>query len=121
MAVRLSKATFLAQRILRPRDALPVRGGAFNPVPLGKPVSEPLPEQDELLWDDGSATPEYCLDQFPLVSKWQALGFMSAGLGFFAFLIGVVRLSNPAEKAPFVRKELPPQVEQILHTAISKT
>ena len=28
-----------------------------------------LPEQDELLWDDGSATPEYCLDQFPLVSK----------------------------------------------------
>ncbi len=28
-----------------------------------------LPEQDELLWDDGSAQPEYCLDQFPLVGK----------------------------------------------------
>ncbi len=28
-----------------------------------------LPEQDELLWDDGTANPEYCLDQFPLVSK----------------------------------------------------
>ena len=42
MALRLCKASALAQRILRPRDALPVRGGAFNPVPLGKPVSEPV-------------------------------------------------------------------------------
>lgn len=42
MALRLCKASYLAQRILRPRDALPVRGGAFNPVPLGKPVSEPV-------------------------------------------------------------------------------
>ena len=42
MALRLCKASSLAQRILRPRDALPVRGGAFNPVPLGKPVSEPV-------------------------------------------------------------------------------
>ena len=28
-----------------------------------------MPEQDELLWDDGTAYPEYCLDQFPLVGK----------------------------------------------------
>ena len=28
-----------------------------------------LPEEDELLWDDGSAYPEYCLDRFELVSK----------------------------------------------------
>ena len=42
MALRLCKASYLAQRILRPRDALPVRGGAFNPVALGKPVSEPV-------------------------------------------------------------------------------
>ena len=42
MALSLCKASALAQRILRPRDALPVRGGAFNPVPLGKPVSEPV-------------------------------------------------------------------------------
>ena len=28
-----------------------------------------MPEQDELLWDDGSAQPEWCLDQFPLVGK----------------------------------------------------
>jgi len=42
MAVRACKASFLAQRILRPRDALPVRGGAFNPIALGKPVNEPV-------------------------------------------------------------------------------
>lgn len=28
-----------------------------------------LPEEDELLWDDGSAQPERCLDEFPLVTK----------------------------------------------------
>ena len=28
-----------------------------------------MPEQDELLWDDGSAQPEWCLDQFNLVGR----------------------------------------------------
>jgi hypothetical protein len=28
-----------------------------------------MPESDELLWDDGTAQPEWCLDQFPLVGK----------------------------------------------------
>ena len=90
-----------------------------------------LPEQDELLWDDGSGTPEYCLDQFPLVSKvrslshlaaqpedqrtacvvtvalwplqWQALGYTGAGLGFFALLIVAAKINNKAERKPFVR------------------
>ena len=31
-----------------------------------------LPEQDELLWDDGSAQPEWCLDQFTLVGRVSA-------------------------------------------------
>lgn len=25
-----------------------------------------LPEEDELMWEDGSAYPEFCLDQFTL-------------------------------------------------------
>lgn len=28
-----------------------------------------MPEEDELLWDDGSATPEPCMDEFNLYSK----------------------------------------------------
>ena len=28
-----------------------------------------LAEEDELMWDDGSATPEPCLDEFDLVTK----------------------------------------------------
>ena len=28
-----------------------------------------LAEEDELLWDDGTATPEPCLDRFDLVTK----------------------------------------------------
>lgn len=28
-----------------------------------------LAEEDELMWDDGTATPEPCLDKFDLVTK----------------------------------------------------
>jgi hypothetical protein len=28
-----------------------------------------LAEEDELMWDDGTATPEPCLDRFDLVTK----------------------------------------------------
>ena len=42
-----------------------------------------LPEQDELLWDDGSATPEYCLGPIsigwegtPLHPHFSALGYL---------------------------------------------
>jgi hypothetical protein len=28
-----------------------------------------LTEEDELRWDDGTAHPEYCLDQFNLVGR----------------------------------------------------
>ena len=37
-----------------------------------------LPEEDELLWDDGSAYPEYCLDRFELVSKVRAPHFRAS-------------------------------------------
>lgn len=33
-----------------------------------------LAEEDELLWDDGTATPEPCLDKFELVTKVRPCG-----------------------------------------------
>ncbi|CAL5222708.1 g5111 [Coccomyxa viridis] len=74
---------------------------------MGRPIDSPLPEQDELLWDDGSAQPEYCLDQFPLVGKWEALGYLMGGFAVFG-LIGVAAVYNDKpHKKPFVPREFP--------------
>ncbi len=55
----------------------------------------PLLEQDELIWDDGTANPEPAVDDFPLVSKWQALGYLMGGMAFYATLGTAVKLSKP--------------------------
>ena len=37
-----------------------------------------LPEEDELLWDDGSANPEPCLDDYKLVTTVRTPGLLQA-------------------------------------------
>lgn len=59
------------------------------------------------MWDDGSATPEPCLDEFNLVSKWQALGFLSCGMLFYASLYQVVKFMDKPSKVPFAPREYP--------------
>ncbi|KAK9812973.1 hypothetical protein WJX72_006731 [[Myrmecia] bisecta] len=85
----------------------PTRGGGGGPVALGRPVSQPLPEEDELLWDDGSAHPEWCLDSFDLVSKWEALGMLSAGFAVFGVVWGAAALNDKASKMPYAPREYP--------------
>jgi hypothetical protein len=71
------------------------------------PPNTPLAEEDELMWDDGTATPEPCLDRFDLVTKWQALGATSAGLGFFAALYSFASWVDKPSKVPFAPREYP--------------
>lgn len=97
----------LARRIAGPRSALPLRGGGGGPVKFALPPTRPLAEQDELMWDDGSSTPEPCLDQFDLVTKWQALGYLSGGMLFFVGLYQGVKLLDKPSKVPFAPREYP--------------
>lgn len=84
-----------------------------------------LTEEDELMWDDGTANPEYCLDQFNLVGRvnpynalswfshkamltlvlrlqWEAVGMMAAGLSVFGLVALAARLNDKASKIPYV-------------------
>eukprot|EP00891_Asterochloris_glomerata_P003677 jgi/Astpho2/3677/Aster-04868 len=107
MAVRSKAMQGLARRVMAPHGMLPARSGGGGPVALGRPPNRPLPEEDELLWDDGSAYPEYCLDRFELVSKWEALGWLAGGFGVFAGIGMLARLNNKAASVPFAPREYP--------------
>lgn len=59
-----------------------------------------LPEQVELVWDDGVA-PETCIDfDAPHVSTQEVLLTFLASFGFFATLYTLVSLSDPVGSNP---------------------
>ncbi|XP_035549597.1 NADH dehydrogenase [ubiquinone] 1 beta subcomplex subunit 8, mitochondrial-like [Juglans regia] len=58
-------------------------------LPVGKHIvpDKPLPVNDELVWDNGTAYPEPCIDRIAdTVGKVEALACLCGGLGFFASL-----------------------------------
>ncbi|OAY75719.1 NADH dehydrogenase (ubiquinone) 1 beta subcomplex subunit 8, mitochondrial [Ananas comosus] len=58
-------------------------------LPVGKHIvpDKPLPEHDELVWDNGTAYPEPCIDRLaPTIGKYEALAWLCGGLSFFASL-----------------------------------
>ena len=65
------------------------------PPPAGPPARS--------IWDDGTANPEPALDQFTLVSKYQALGQLLAGLSVFGAVGTVAYLYAPEKRVPWVR------------------
>ncbi|KAK9842885.1 hypothetical protein WJX74_003890 [Apatococcus lobatus] len=97
----------MARRIRAPNSLLPTRGGGGGPVALGRPPTQPLMEEDELIWDDGSKHPEYCIDEHSghYFGKYEALGWLAGGLGVLG-LIGTAA-SFRSQNAPFVRREMP--------------
>ncbi|GAQ79562.1 hypothetical protein KFL_000330080 [Klebsormidium nitens] len=98
----------LGRRLLAPRAVVPVRGGAGQPIGSAPPPSSPLPESDELTWDDGSATPEPCLDIVaPTLTKYEALAYLSLGLSGFAALLGVAWYKDKASTIPYTPREYP--------------
>eukprot|EP00884_Botryococcus_braunii_P011122 jgi/Botrbrau1/2000/Bobra.0052s0041.1 len=97
----------MARRIMAPRLAQTIRGGGGGPVPFRGPANAPLPEEAELLWEDGSAYPEFCLDQFTLWSEGQALGALLGALGFFVGLGVWASWDNKAARVPFAPRDYP--------------
>jgi hypothetical protein len=73
------------------------------PSPCAPPAA--LPPHTTLLcsiWDDGTANPEPCLDQFTLISKYGALGWLLGGMSVFAVLGTAATLSAPEKRVPWV-------------------
>ncbi|DBA67864.1 TPA: hypothetical protein ACH3X2_014208 [Trebouxia sp. C0005] len=107
MALRPATMARLSRSVMASQAMAPVRSGGGGPIALGKPAAQPLTEEDELRWDDGTAHPEYCLDQFNLVGRWEAFGMLAAGLGVFGLVAGAASYNNKASRMPYVPREYP--------------
>ncbi|KAL2634054.1 hypothetical protein R1flu_005533 [Riccia fluitans] len=67
-----------------------------------------LDENEELIWDDGSPTPEPCLDDVaPMVGKYEDLAMLSASLGFFTFVGYLAKWNDKASRIPWTPREYP--------------
>ncbi|KAL5981065.1 hypothetical protein ACLOJK_028985 [Asimina triloba] len=74
-------------------------------LPVGKHIvpDKPVPVNDELVWDNGTPFPEPCIDRLaPTIGKYEALGWLCGGLGFFATLGLLAVWNDKASKIPFV-------------------
>ncbi|XP_011018295.1 PREDICTED: NADH dehydrogenase [ubiquinone] 1 beta subcomplex subunit 8, mitochondrial isoform X2 [Populus euphratica] len=73
-------------------------------LPVGKHIvpDKPIPVNDELMWDNGTAFPEPCIDRIAdTVGKYEALAWLCGGLGFFASLGLLVVWNDKASTIPF--------------------
>ncbi|CAL5359865.1 unnamed protein product [Camellia sinensis] len=73
-------------------------------LPVGKHIvpDKPLPVNDELVWDNGTAFPEPCIDRIAdTVGKYEALAWLCGGLSFFAGLGLLAVWNDKASKNPF--------------------
>ena len=75
------------------------RSACAPPGPPAQTAAPPLPRS---IWDDGTANPEPALDQFTLVSKYQALGWLLGGLSIFAGLGTWAVSAAPEKRVPWV-------------------
>ncbi|CAN6972057.1 unnamed protein product [Brassica rapa subsp. trilocularis] len=79
-------------------------------LPVGKHIvpDKPLSVNDELMWDNGTAFPEPCIDRIAdTVGKYEALGWLCGGLGFFATLGLLAVVNDKASKVPFTPRVYP--------------
>uniref|UniRef100_A0A7I4C3Z5 NADH dehydrogenase [ubiquinone] 1 beta subcomplex subunit 8, mitochondrial n=1 Tax=Physcomitrium patens TaxID=3218 RepID=A0A7I4C3Z5_PHYPA len=84
-------------------SAMRLRAGAGLPVGSMEVPAHPLPENAELIWDDGSPFPEPCLDNVaPMVGKYEALAWLLGGMGLFAGIGGLAAWNDKASRIPWV-------------------
>ncbi|KAL6769190.1 NUO18 [Auxenochlorella protothecoides x Auxenochlorella symbiontica] len=90
------------------------RGGGGGPLSRAAVPTQPLAEQDELIWQDGTGNPETALDSYDLVTPGQALGWLAAGMGVFAAVGAALSLDPPEKRVPWARKDVlvPPEIEK---------
>lgn len=79
---------------LPPAAPLSPRPAAHRPLLHAHPLCS--------IWDDGTANPEPALDQFTLVGKYEALGWLLGGLSIFGVLGTWAVSSHPEKRVPWV-------------------
>mmetsp|Transcript_36644 Transcript_36644/g.59232 ORF Transcript_36644/g.59232 Transcript_36644/m.59232 type:complete len:119 (-) Transcript_36644:341-697(-) len=112
IALRRVVASTLQTRTLHSTSV--VAGGATTTVPPHRPLSAPLPEEADLIWDDG-ARPESALDDH----SWYGISTGKAIATLGGVLLGMVGLFqfaknvwNPEENRPTLpRKYTMPNAE----------
>ena len=77
----------------------------FFPPPPPRP--QPLAPEDELNWDDGTANPEYCVDRWDDVGKYQALRWLAGGLGVFGGALTLASVLDKRSTIPFAPRDYP--------------
>lgn len=98
------------RRSRAPRGRLGSAARARSPLVFRLPSPPP-----RSIWRDGSARPEPALDQFTLVSKYEALGTLVAGgLGFFATIGLITKFVSDDRPVVFKPRTVavPPEVSQ---------
>eukprot|EP00963_Diacronema_lutheri_P008088 scaffold694_cov338-Pavlova_lutheri.AAC.30 len=79
------------------QHATSLRFGAFQ-----------LPEEDELVWDDGTANPEPCLDVWTTqFTPGESLAMLSGALGLLAGVYGLVWWYDTPSRCPVIPKQYP--------------
>lgn len=70
-------------------------------------ASRPLPEQDELIWNDGVA-PETALDfDAPHISRAKGLAWWLGGFGFFYSVYLFAKWTKQPDNKPSAERRLP--------------
>eukprot|EP00245_Coleochaete_scutata_P014224 TRINITY_DN59_c0_g2_i1.p1 TRINITY_DN59_c0_g2~~TRINITY_DN59_c0_g2_i1.p1 ORF type:complete len:123 (+),score=29.84 TRINITY_DN59_c0_g2_i1:461-829(+) len=97
----------LGRRLTAVRPAM-VRGGAGMPVGTSPAPTAPLPETEELTWDDGTPYPDDCIDNWaPMFTKEEGLTYLLMGLSGFGLLAGAAAFNNKAARIPWTPREYP--------------
>merc|ERR1712216_140207 len=103
-SVRLMSAEADAYQSLRSKEAF---FGSAHEQPTGyKPYKNPIHEQDELWWDDGTARREPIFDS-DFIPMSEAVPMFFAGMGLFAAVAGIHYVLDPAESRPTVPRQMP--------------
>jgi len=104
-----SISRLVVRRSAAQKQIVALRGGGGGPLARPEPPAQPLAEQDEMTWDDGTTTtvPEPCLDEYTQVSSQYALKWLAGGLMSFAALGVLTTVSHPESRRPYrVEKDL---------------
>eukprot|EP00897_Mesotaenium_endlicherianum_P003493 jgi/Mesen1/3171/ME000184S02236 len=105
--LRAFAGTF-GRTLLSPRNVMATRGGAGMRLGTYPPPSQPLPESDELIWDDGNPIPEPCLDVVaPHISANKGLAMLCGGLSVFVAIGYLAKYNDKASRIPWTPREYP--------------
>lgn len=67
-----------------------------------------MPEESELIWDDGSKNPELTLDNpAPSLTPGEAASWLGAGFGLFGLIAFAAKLNDKQSKVPFAPRTYP--------------